>query len=145
FSANRTTEAWKIDLGGRFDYSRREVEFEEGEDPFVDEREDWSAEALVVKSLGPHWSVGFFTEAGKSVRFNRDFGFEFSPAVEWNYFPWQESTRRRFVVLYTLGLNYLDYEEETLFEKTEETLVQHRVDVAFRLQDSSTWTNTPSN
>jgi hypothetical protein len=136
FSANRTTDAWKIDLGARIDYSRREVTFDEGEEPFVDERDNWSAQALVVKSLSPHWSVGFFTEAGKSVRFNQDFGYEFAPAVEWNYFPWDESTRRRFVALYTLGLEYLDYEKVTIFEVTEETLFQHRLDVSFRLQES---------
>lgn len=136
FSANRTTDAWKIDVGARFDYRRREVEFEEGEPPFVDEREDWSVGTLVVKSLTDRWSVGFYTQAGKSVRFNRDFGYEFSPAVEWNYFPWDESTRRRFVVLYTAGLEYFDYEEETIFEVTEETLFQHRLDVSFRLQES---------
>jgi hypothetical protein len=136
FSANRTTDAWKIDIGGRFDYRRREVEFEEGEPPFVDEREDWNVGTLVVKSLGDHWSTGFYAEAGKSVRFNRDFGYEISPAVEWNYFPWDESTRRRFVILYTAGVLFRDYEEVTIFDKTEETLLQHRLDLSFRLQES---------
>jgi len=137
-SANRTTEAWKIDLGANLDITRREVEFDDG-DSFVDERDDWGAEALVVKSLSSHWSVGFLVNSGSSTRFNRDFAFEFSPAVEWNYFPWQESTRRRFVVLYTLGLDYLDYEEITVYGKLDETLLQQRLDVQFRVQEA--WGN----
>lgn len=137
-AANRTTEAWKIDLGANLDISRREVEFDDG-DSFIDERDDWGARTLVVKSLSPHWSVGFLTNTGSSTRFNRDFAFEFSPAVEWNYFPWQESTRRRFVVLYTLGWDYLNYEELTVYEKLDETLFQQRLDVQFRIQEA--WGN----
>lgn len=137
-SANRTTDLWKIDLGGYFNYNRREVEFDNG-GSFVDERDDWGARGLVVRSLSSHWSVGVLMNTGSSTRFNRDFALEISPAVEWNYFPWQESTRRRFVVLYTLGAEYVDYEEITIFQQTEETLVQQRLDVAFRQQES--WGN----
>ncbi len=134
-SANRTTDLWKLDLGGGFNFSRREVEFDDG-DSFVDERDDWDARALVVRSLSPHWSVGVRVEAGSSTRFNRDFGYEVTPAVEWNYFPWQESTRRRLVALYTLGLEYRDYEEVTVYDRLKETLVQHRFDLQFRQQES---------
>ncbi|HSM07103.1 MAG TPA: hypothetical protein VK858_20920 [Longimicrobiales bacterium] len=136
-SANRTTDLWKVDLGARFDYRRREVTFDDDEDPFVDEREDWRVDAQVVRSLGPHWSVGFISDVGKSVRFNEDFSFELSPAVEWNYFPWQESTRRRLVANYSIGVAYVEYDEvPTIYEKSEETLLQHRLDIAYRQQES---------
>ena len=136
-SANRTTDDWKIDMDARFDYSRREVTFDDDEDPFIDEREDWSVDALVVRSLSPHWSAGFTSDVGKSVRFNETFAVEISPAVEWNYFPWQESTRRRFVANYSIGVKYVEYEETpTIYDKTEETLLRHRLDIAYRQQES---------
>lgn len=135
-SANRTTEMWKIDIGGGFDYSRREVTVdEEDEEDYVDERDDWDADALVVRSLSPHWSVGFRADAGSSTRFNRDFGYGISPAIEWNYFPWQESTRRRLVALYTVGVEYRDYEEETVYNRLKETLFLHRLDLQYRVQE----------
>ncbi len=136
-SANRTTDDWKIDLGARFDYRRREVRFDEEEPPFIDEREDWRVDALVVRSLSPHWSAGFISDVGKSVRFNEDFAFEVSPAIEWNYFPWQESTRRRLVANYSIGVKYVEYEETpTIYDKSEETLLRHRLDIAYRQQES---------
>ena len=137
-SANRTTDLWKIDLGGYFNYNRREVEFDNG-GSFVDERDDWGARGLVVRSLSSHWSVGVLMNTGSSTRFNRDFALEISPAVEWNYFPWQESSRRRLVVLYTIGYDFLDYEEETIYNKLKETLFQQRLDVQFRIQEA--WGN----
>ncbi|MDT8339885.1 MAG: hypothetical protein RQ751_00095 [Longimicrobiales bacterium] len=133
-TANRTTDLWKLDVRGSLDIFRREVNFEDG-GGFVDERNDWETSLLLVRSLSPHWSVGFLTAAGSSTRFNRDFAVEFAPAVEWNFFPWQESTRRRFVVLYTLGVDYLDYEEVTVFQKMEETLLAQRLDVQVRVQE----------
>ncbi|UCC25744.1 MAG: hypothetical protein JSU98_01355 [Gemmatimonadales bacterium] len=134
-SANRTTDMWKIDLGGSFNLSRREVEFDDG-DSFVDERDDWDARTLVVRSLDSHWSTGLRAQAGSSTRFNRDFGFDLAPAIEWNYFPWQESTRRRLVALYTLGIEYREYEEITVFEKLSELLWRHQFDLQFRQQES---------
>ncbi|GMV07789.1 MAG: hypothetical protein AMXMBFR53_40640 [Gemmatimonadota bacterium] len=141
-SANRTTDAWKVDLGGNLNVFRREVTYEDG-DVYQDERDDWGARLLVVRSLSPHWSVGFTSSAGSSTRFNESFAIGFSPAVEWNYFPWQESTRRRLVGLYTLGYEFLDYDEVTVYEKLEESLVQHRLDLQFRMQEP--WGNLSLN
>jgi len=137
-SANRTTDAWKVDLGGNLNMFHRKVTYESGS-TYVDDRDDWGSRMLVVRSLNPHWSTGFLTTAGSSTRFNRDLTVEFSPAVEWNYFPWQESTRRRLVALYTVGVTRQDYDEVTVYGKMEETLVQQRLDLQFRAQEA--WGN----
>lgn len=134
-SANRTTDAWKIDLNGGINFSRREVTFDNGSG-FVDDRDDWSSSALVVRSLSPHWSIGFRAGASSVTRLNRDLAYEFSPAVEWNYYPWSEATRRRIVVLYTTGWEYQDYDEITVFQKESEHLWNHRVDLQLRLQEA---------
>lgn len=134
-SANRTTDAWKIDLNGNINFFRREVTFDD-ESGFVDERDDWRTSALVVRSLSPHWSVGFRAGASSFVRLNRDLALEFAPAVEWNYYPWSEATRRRIVVLYTAGWEYQDYDETTVFNRNAENLWSHRLDVQLRLQEA---------
>jgi hypothetical protein len=137
-SANRTTDAWKLDLGGNLSMFHRKVTYKSGS-TYVDDRDDWGSRMLVVRSLSPHWSTGFLATAGSSTRFNRDLSAEFSPAVEWNYFPWQESTRRRLVALYTMGVTRQDYDEATVYGKTAETLVQQRLDLQFRSQEA--WGN----
>jgi hypothetical protein len=137
-SANRTTEAWKIDLSFRGQKNRRKYALTDTTS-FTSERDDWSADVVIVKSLSDNWSVGASADMGTSTRLNQDFQFEILPAVEWNYYPWQDASRRRFVVLYALGGQYLDYEEQTIFLKDTQTVWRHRVDVSYRAQE--TWGN----
>jgi hypothetical protein len=133
-SANRTTEAWKLDLGFFGEFSREEFEFDDETETFTDE--DWSLDAVAVKSLTEHWSVGASSDVGSSTRFNQKVSFELLPAVEWNYYPWQDASRRRFVVFYGAGIQYVDYNDMTIFERNEETLWRHRLDVEYRAQES---------
>lgn len=137
-SANRTTEAWKIDLGFWGRQSRQKYELTDSTS-FTSDRDDWSANAVMVKSLDDHWSVGMAADVGTSTRLNQDFQVELMPAVEWNYYPWQDASRRRFVVLYSVGAQYLDYETTTIFLKDEQTIWRHRLDVSYRAQE--TWGN----
>jgi hypothetical protein len=133
-SANRTTEAWKIDVGFRGNTDIREFQVNDTT-RIRNEIDDWGVDALVVKSLSDNWSVGGQAEVQTSTRLNQDLRYTLSPAVEWNYFPWQDATRRRFVVLYTNGVQHVDYEELTVFEKERETLWVHSVDVSYRAQE----------
>lgn len=137
-SANRTTEAWKLDLGFFSNWQRQEFEVDSTR-TILNETDDWSADFVVVRSIDEHWSAGLSGDMGSSTRFNQDFAFEVLPAVEWNYYPWQDASRRRFVVLYAAGGQFVDYEEETIYEKTEEVLWKHRLDISYRAQE--TWGN----
>ena len=56
-TANRTTENWKVNLNGEFDYNQEKFDLDEGE-TFTAISRGWETRALVVKSLGEHWSVG---------------------------------------------------------------------------------------
>lgn len=119
-SANRTTEAWKFDISAR--YSRREQEFSVTPETTVTSLiKDWSASALLVKSLTPHWSLGVRSGAGRSTRLNEDFRWSVSPGIEYNIFPYAESSRRAFTLQALLNVRYWDYIEKTIYEQTEET------------------------
>lgn len=133
-SANRTTEEWKIDVGFRGNTDIREFQVNDST-RIRNEIDDWGIDALIVKSLGPNWSVGGQAEVQTSTRLNQDLRYTFSPAIEWNYFPWTDATRRRFVVLYTNGFQYVDYEEPTVFEKETESLWVQSLDIAYRAQE----------
>jgi hypothetical protein len=120
-SANRTSEAWKFNISGRF--SRRESTFEigEGEPPIVSLIEDWSTSSLLVKSLTPQWSVGARVGAGRSTRHNEDLRWNISPGIEYNFVPYSESSRRAFTLQALINVRHWDYTEETVFLQTEET------------------------
>jgi hypothetical protein len=58
-----------------------------------------------------------------------------APAVEYNFFPYSESTRRQLRALYKVGLNRIKYIEETIYEKTEESLFNQSLTVTFEMRE----------
>lgn len=133
-SANRTTDEWKIDIGFNGNTNIREFELDDTT-TVRNEIDDWGIDLIVVRSINDNWSWGGQVEARTSTRLNQDLRYSFSPAIEWNYFPWQEATRRRFVVLYTNGVQHVDYEQTTVFGKDVETLWVQAVDAGYRAQE----------
>jgi hypothetical protein len=118
-SANRVTEDWKINtsVGGNYNHAR--YTFSEG-DEYTSLSKGWSANVLVVKSLGPHWSAGGRASASASTYLNQDAALRVAPALEYNIYPYSESTRRQLTIRYTAGLNGYDYREVTIFDRTRE-------------------------
>src|SRR5918993_601452 len=132
-SANRTTEAWKMNFSAYG--SSRESEFDLGEDGiFVTTSKELSTNALVVKSLTKHWSAGVTGRAGSSTFLNQDFAGRIGAGPEYNFFPYSESTRRLLTLQYTVGLDTFEYIEETVYGKTSEQLVDHRLRASFSMR-----------
>ena len=118
--ASRTTETWRIDL--RADGNFNESNFEIDDSTTVTNiSESYNTNHLVVRSLGPHWSVGGRASAAHSTFRNYDLVLVLAPAIEYNIFPYDESTRRQFVFLYQLAVVHFNYIEPTIFGETAET------------------------
>ena len=132
-SGSRTTEELKLDFSVRGDYEREEIERSDSTTLTIDRR-DFDAEALGVLSLGRHWSTGIFAAARASTRQNQDIAVEIAPAIEYNLYPYEESTRRQILFTYTVGPVHYDYDEETLYHKLSETLVQQRLEISAGFQ-----------
>ncbi len=122
-NADRVTENWKLNLSVNGSYSRSEFELNEAT-TFVD-RKSYGANGLLVRSITSHWSIGARASATSSTFLNTDLRFRLAPAVEYNVFPYAESSRRQLTFQYAAGVNAVDYEEETIFDKTSETLFEH--------------------
>ncbi|UCC85138.1 MAG: DUF481 domain-containing protein [Gemmatimonadota bacterium] len=118
-SANRTTEEWKIRLHASGRYSEDNFEFSDGSETKSVSR-NYSTGVFAVKSLSEHWSVGGTAEARVSTFRNHDLAIEIGPALEYNIFPYSESTRRALTFVIAALYNYFDYEEITIFDKTTE-------------------------
>ena len=130
-SANRVTEEWKTTLGLRGTFNRTEMELVDRTE--VNQQESYSATGLLVKSLGPNWSAGFSANASRVTRLNQQLATRVAPVLEWNFFPYAESTRRQLTVQYSLGAMYYDYEAETIFDKTKETRFDQSVDISLSI------------
>jgi len=133
FSANRVTTKSKVRLGVSVDTEKRKYDIED--EVITGTRSSWDASGLFVKSLGEHWSAGFYLEAESSLYSNIDLGFSAAPALEYNAFPYSQSTRRQLRFLYKLGVNPVKYREETIYGKTRETLFGESLSATLDLRE----------
>lgn len=123
-SANRVTEAWRISLSANLGYD--ESRFDLGDEgQFVNLQRNYGVNTLVVKSLGQHWSAGVTASATHSDFFNQDVVVRVAPAVEYNFFPYRDFTRRQLTAQYSLGVASFRYKETTIFDQDQETRPVH--------------------
>jgi hypothetical protein len=132
-SANRTTDDWRLSFSASGSYSSNSYDLSETE-TFKSISRNIDGSALAVKSLSQHWSLGLVGNVSKSTFLNYDFQMRIAPGVEYNFFPYSESTRRMLTTQYTVGFNRFDYEEITIFEKVGESLPDHRLGTTLSLR-----------
>ena len=135
-SADRVTEAWKISLSGNENYNESKFRFDDTTE-FTSIRRTYNLNALVVKSLSAHWSAGLRAGASSSTFLNQRRAFRFTPSVEWDLFPYKESTRRQLRVEYGIGIRGFQYKDTTIFNKLEETLPFHALSASY--SQKQTW------
>jgi hypothetical protein len=129
-SASRITDQHKFRFWGRYNYEKSTFTLTDGEQ-FDRLIERYNAEAEYVKSLGPHWSAGFNSEAGSSTFGNTDLTASIKPALEFNIFPYEEAQTRRFSFLYSIGPEYYNYTDTTVYDKMEEVVFRHGLRMEF--------------
>ena len=128
FSANRTTEGWKIRTGLNARYEETDFELSDGD--FTNISRDYALDGRVVKTLGPKMGFEFGGSLVTSTFRNQQLSARIAPAFEYNFFPYAESTRQQLTMTYAVGFNAFNYEELTIFGKTSENRLDHSVDVS---------------
>jgi hypothetical protein len=134
FYANRVTEDWKVRLRPYFNHNVRTIQRGPDEDDIRIDLKRHGMESYVIKSLGPHWGGGIFAEYITATVDNLEHGFTVAPAVEYSFFPYGEAATRQITLSYRAGYEYADYAEETIYEKTEESLFMHSLEAAVRIR-----------
>jgi len=136
-SASRVTEAWKVEFGlsGYTDRSRYTYALDETTDTTIRNTvSSWSGSARVVGALGPHWSAGLQSGVSGSTSANTDLKLNLMPAVEYDLFPYAQSTRRQLRFNYAVGVETARYQDTTVYYRTSETYLKHELDVALGLR-----------
>lgn len=133
FSANRTTAAWKLNFRGSGSTSRRSISYTfQGRDTTsITTTESSSASGMAVRSITGHTSVGVRANVGTSTVNNTKFYVNVSPAIEYNIFPYSESTRRALIANYSAGFMSQKYREETIYFRMEETRPLHTLNISY--------------
>jgi len=130
-SANRITPEWKMDFG--VDYSYNLDRFEIEEEIIKSINQSKSFETLIVRSLGEHWSAGGTTKIRSSSFSNYRLKVSAMPGIEYDLYPYSESTRRQLRLLYSAGYIYQAYMDTTIYDKLEEHLWGHSLSAAYQV------------
>lgn len=123
-SANRISPAWKANISVDGNYGENRFTFQDGT-KFNSYSRGYGARQLLVKSIGSQWSVGERSSISASTFQNTKLAFRFAPALEYNFFPYSESTRRQLRLQYAIGTTHYRYEDTTIFNRITETRADH--------------------
>jgi len=128
-SANRITDRWKLtfSVSANSNNARSQVTDTSW---YVQKTHSSYFNGLVVRSLGRHWSAGLKTSASSSSSYNRDWNAAAGPAIEYDVWPYSESTRRLLRINYSLNLEHDRYDTLTVYQRWSENLVSHSLEVA---------------
>lgn len=135
-SASRVTKAWKINLSSSGSYRQSTYDFDEG-DVYTSIQRSLGFSGLVARSITAQWSVGARGSVQSSTYNNHDRAVHVAPAVEYNFFPYDQSTRRLLTLQYALGVSSFNYREVTLYDKSQETAGTHSL--ALDLEARQPW------
>jgi hypothetical protein len=133
FSADRVTPGSKLKLGLSVGSSKQRFETEAG--TITGTSSSRVLSGLFVKSLGEHWSAGAYVQVESSLYSNIDLSASLAPAVEYNFFPYSQSTRRQLRALYKVAVIPVKYREETVYGKLRETLFQESLSLSLDLRE----------
>jgi len=133
FSASRTTNEWRSSFNASTNYRDNRFVLNNGT-TFLSVSRNLDASGIVVKSLTEHWSLGAMGSASAQTFRNYALKTRFAPGIEFNFFPYSESTRRMLTAQYTIGYDVHRYREETVFGKLRQQLMDHRAEVGLSLR-----------
>jgi len=131
--ANRTTEMWKtlISVNGNYGQSRFILS---DNSKFNSYSHSYGFNDLIVKSLGKRWSAGERASWMASTFLNQQRAIRFAPAVEYDLFPYSQSTRRILTLQYSPGINFFRYQDTTIFNKISEVRGDQTLTVSLGLK-----------
>jgi len=139
--SDHVTDDWRI--RANFQLSQLNSEFIRNDNTFTSERKRYWGNASIVRSLSNHWSAGVFTNFRYDTFANINFATGFSPAVEYNIFPYSEVLKREITFAYRIGFFYNDYIETTIFDENSELIFNHSFNINLRYRQP--WGNVSAN
>lgn len=132
-SANRVTPELKIKFGLSTNVSRNFFIVDNEEIKSYSRGHSFSG--MIVKSINEHWSAGAILQIRSSTYENTKVSFSPAPAIEFNIFPYSQSTRRQLRFLYLIGFITVKYREETIYDKISERLLKEALAITLELKE----------
>jgi hypothetical protein len=128
-TANRTTTNLKLNVNVFQSYRENTFTLPDGT-KFISPNREYGVSGLAAKAIDGHWSTGTRAQYYSSTFSNQDASWYAAPAIEYDIFPYSDSTRRLLTLQYSAGVRGFRYGEETIYGKLEETRAAQLVVVA---------------
>ena len=123
-SANRTTEKLKTETGGWYSMNRQEYKLNDST-TITGLQSNSGMYHFLAFSVGKHFAVGQFATYFKSTPQNLMHSVSYYPGIEYNYFGYEEASRRQLRFIYRLGGRFQQYNETTVYNKMQEWYALH--------------------
>ena len=130
---DRVTEMWRL----RSDFGlRRSLKFFSGDDQdYSSERERLFYSGSLVKSISDRISFGVFGSYRQDTYQNYKSAYNFSPALEYNFIPYDQVLTREVTLAYKLGYNTYEYLKETLYGFDDQRLFNQSLTLNLRFRE----------
>ncbi len=125
FSAKRVTGKNKFSL--RIGFNERKSTFTFDGTDIVSINNGKSINISDIISINNHWSYGVFGSLGASTYSNYDNYWSLKPALEYNFFKYDDSAKKQLILSYRFGARFNDYIEKSVFARNFELLWEHSV------------------
>jgi len=133
FTAARVTTKSKINLSLSASQSKQTFELED--ETLESSTESRYFSGSYILGLNDHWSAGLYFRVASSTYENVEIAFIPSPAIEFDLFPYSESTRRQLRFIYQLTFDAVRYREETIYLKTKDNLLSESLSINLTLKE----------
>jgi hypothetical protein len=137
FTASRVTEDWKLRLSMNFSYNDNRYDVQIDEDSMVTSRSISRSQwfnGFVARSITDHWTVGLFTYVNSATYSNTAVSILTQPGIEYNIFPYGESTHHQLRIGYQIGVVAKWYNDTTIYFKKSEVLYTHSLSGSLSMQ-----------
>lgn len=129
FSANRATDKIKTSFYGYGSINNTTYNYTNGDTTttYLVKNREFGFYHHMVKSLGPHWSVGYQTNFSNNTFTNIKRRLYFKPAVEYNIYNFKDVNNSLLVIRYGVDITNNLYYDTTIFDKKSETLYGNKI------------------
>lgn len=129
-SANRTTEKLKTETGSFYNQTIQQFKINDST-TINGMQKSLGAYHLLAFSVGKHFAVGQFATFFKGTQINLNHSICYYPTFEYNFFKYEEASRKQLRFIYRVGIRNQDYTEKTIYGKKNEWYGVHSVVIQY--------------
>lgn len=130
FYASRTTAAWKFRANANGSTSRSSYKLDDTTN-YIARSHSYSGGSVLVRSVNDHISVGGGFGISSSTNNNLDLSLRIAPTVEFDFFKYDQYTRRRLVLSYSTGFDRYHYADTTIYNEIRESRLDNQLSFSY--------------